>query len=249
MLAIVVLAAGKGKRMQSDLPKVLLPLAGRPLIDHVLGATEALSPNKAIVVIGHKGQQVRAHLADRDLEFVVQDPLLGTGHALMQTEPVLQKSSGDVLVLSGDVPLLRASTLTRLLELHREKQNAATVLSCVAENPTGYGRIVRDRKGAFRAIVEEREAPNDIKRIKEVNSGIYAFGISRLFEYLRQVTPDNRKGEYYLTDVIAIMVGAGSLVEAHPIADFREVRGINTRRELREAELAYLGAEERPKKY
>lgn len=249
MLAVVILAAGKGKRMESALPKVLHPLAGTPLIDHVLAAADDLSPDRTIVIVGHKRELVQEHLASRGLQFVVQEPPLGTGHALMQAEPALQRFSGDILVLSGDVPLLQSSTLTRLLDAHRRAPNAATVLSCHLDNPTGYGRIVRDSEGAFEAIVEEREASNDIKQIQEINSGIYAFESPRIFDYLRQVVPNNRKGEYYLTDVIAIMVQAELPVEACAIADFREVRGINTRQDLREAEMEVLQRRERPKKY
>ena len=249
MLAVVILAAGKGKRMDSELPKVLHPLAGKPLIDHVLSAADDLCPDKTVIVIGHKREQIQAHLAGRNFQFAVQDPPLGTGHAVMQAEPILKGLDGDVLVLSGDVPLLQGATLARLFKVHQQKQNAATVLSCTIENPTGYGRIVRNQKGAFKAIVEEKEASPDIKQIKEINSGIYAFDSVSLFEYLRHVTPDNRKGEYYLTDVIGIMVEAKKPVEAHAIADFREVRGINTLQELQEAEREYLTAAERLKKY
>jgi UDP-N-acetylglucosamine diphosphorylase/glucosamine-1-phosphate N-acetyltransferase len=249
LLAVVILAAGKGKRMESALPKVLHPLAGTPLIDHVLAAAADLRPDKIIVIVGHERERVQEHLADRNLELVVQDPPLGTGHALMQVEPALQRFSGDILVLSGDVPLLQSSTLTRLVEAHRRKSNAATVLSCYLDNPTGYGRILRGPEGEFKAIVEEREASHDIKEIKEINSGIYTFESPRIFDYLRRVAPDNRKGEYYLTDVIAIMVEAGQPVEACAMADFREVRGINTRQDLREAEMEVLERRERPKKY
>ena len=242
MLAIIILAAGHGKRMESDLPKILHPLAGKPLIDHVLEAADFLNPEKTIVVIGHKREQVKAHLDDKSLQFVVQDPPRGTGHAVIQAESALKGITGDVIVLSGDVPLLRGETLVRLLELHQEKRNSATVLSTELEAPTGYGRIVRNQNGEFRAIIEEKEATSEIKQIKEINSGIYAFDISELFEYLGQIQPNNRKKEYYLTDVIALMVNAGKLVEAHSIAGFREVRGINTQQELKDAENEYLAS-------
>lgn len=239
MLAVIVLAAGKGKRMESDLPKVLHPLAGKPLIDHVLDAAAVLQPHKTIIVIGHKREQVKSHLQVKNLQFVVQYPPRGTGHAVLQAEPALAGDIGDVLVLSGDVPLLRGETLTQLLEIHKKQQNSATVLSTEIDVPKGYGRIVRDQKGAFQAIIEEKEASPDVKQIKEINSGIYAFDISSLFEYLKQIQPNNRKNEYYLTDVIGLMVSAGKSVEAHSLADFREVRGINTRQELEGAENEY----------
>lgn len=248
MLAIIVLAAGKGKRMDSDLPKVLHPLAGKPLIEHVLSAAEYLRPDKTIVVTGHKREQVEACLKGRAYHFVVQEPPKGTGHAVMQAESALRGINGDVVVLSGDVPLLRGETLARLLEIHRQNQNAASVLSTILQNPKGYGRIVREKDGSFQAIIEEKEASSDIKQIKEINSGIYAFSIQDLFEYLQHVQPNNRKGEYYLTDVIGLMVEAKKRVEAHAIADFREVRGINTQQELKDAENEYGSRSESLKK-
>lgn len=248
MLAIIVLAAGKGKRMDSDLPKVLHPLSGKPLIEHVLSAAEYLQPDKTIVVTGHKREQVEACLKGRAYHFVVQEPPKGTGHAVMQAESALRGINGDVVVLSGDVPLLRGETLARLLEIHRQNQNAASVLSTILQNPEGYGRIVREKDGSFQAIIEEKEASSDIKQIKEINSGIYAFNTQELFEYLQHVQPNNRKGEYYLTDVIGLMVEAKMRVEAHAIADFREVRGINTQQELQDAENEYGSRSESLKK-
>ncbi len=248
MLATIILAAGKGKRMDSDLPKVLHPLSGKPLIEYVLSAADYLHPDETIIVIGHKREQVQERLIGRTVQFVVQDPPKGTGHAVMQAESALYGKLGDVVVLSGDVPLLRGETLARLLQIHQQNQNAASVLSTVLPNPTGYGRIVRDTDGAFQAIIEEKEASSDIKKINEINSGIYAFNIQELFEYLKHVQPDNRKGEYYLTDVIGLMVEAGKRVEAHAIADFREVRGINTQQELKDAENEYSSHSESPKK-
>ncbi|MFH1009889.1 MAG: NTP transferase domain-containing protein [bacterium] len=239
MLAVVVLAAGKGKRMESDIPKVLHPLLGRPLIDYVLDSAATLHPQKTVIVVGHEQERVRAHLKDRDLQFAVQEPPLGTGHAVLQTEAFLSDLVGDIVVLSGDVPLLRSETLGRLVDIHRQRRNDATVLSAIAEDPIGYGRIVRDGNGTFAGIVEEKDAAPQIKQIKEVNSGIYAFITHGFFEYLRQIQPNSRKGEYYLTDVIAIMAKARRAVEAHPMADFGEVRGINTKEELEAAEKAY----------
>jgi UDP-N-acetylglucosamine diphosphorylase/glucosamine-1-phosphate N-acetyltransferase len=226
--------------MESDTAKVLHPLAGRPFIDYVLDAAQALHADKIVVVIGHKREQVRAHLEGRGLHFVIQDPPLGTGHAVMQAEPLLAGLSGDVVVLSGDVPLIRYKTLAQLIEVHRNAGNAATVLTTTVENPKGYGRIVRENTGAFAAIVEEREASEEIKRVREINAGIYVFESGQLFEYLKQVRPDNRKGEYYLTDLIEIMANSGKCVEAHPLADSWEVRGINTKEELAEAEREFL---------
>jgi bifunctional N-acetylglucosamine-1-phosphate-uridyltransferase/glucosamine-1-phosphate-acetyltransferase GlmU-like protein len=202
-----------------------------------------------VAIIGHKREQVRDHLDGRGVQFVVQDPPLGTGHAVLQAEPVLAGFVGDIVVLSGDVPLIQRKTLARLIEIHQQRRNAATVLTTIAENPTGYGRIVRDEAGAFKGIVEEREASAAIRQITEVNSGVYVFDSTQLFDYLKQVRPDNRKGEYYLTDLIEIMIRSGRHVEAHSLADFWEVRGINTKQELRDAEREYQAMAQGSKNY
>jgi UDP-N-acetylglucosamine diphosphorylase/glucosamine-1-phosphate N-acetyltransferase len=243
------MAAGKGKRMESEIPKVLHLLAGRPFIDYVLDAASVLHADMTVAIIGHKREQVRDHLDGRGVQFVVQDPPLGTGHAVLQAEPVLAGFVGDIVVLSGDVPLIQRKTLARLIEIHQQRRNAATVLTTIAENPTGYGRIVRDEAGAFKGIVEEREASAAIRQITEVNSGVYVFDSTQLFDYLKQVRPDNRKGEYYLTDLIEIMIRSGRHVEAHSLADFWEVRGINTKQELRDAEREYQAMAQGSKNY
>ena len=249
MLAVIIMAAGKGKRMESELPKVLHLLVGRPFIDYVLDAASVLCADTTVVVIGHKREQVRDHLDGRGVQFVVQDPPLGTGHAVLQAEPILAGFTDDIVVLSGDVPLIQRTTLARLVEIHQQRRNTATVLTTIVENPTGYGRIVRDEKGVFAAIVEEREASAEVRQVREINSGIYVFDSTELFDYIKQIRPDNRKGEYYLTDLIEIMIKAGKRVEAHPVAAFWEVRGINTKLELREAEREYQTMTQRPKNY
>jgi UDP-N-acetylglucosamine diphosphorylase/glucosamine-1-phosphate N-acetyltransferase len=247
LVAVVILAAGKGTRMESDLPKVLHPLLGKPMIDYVLDAAAESCPEKTVVVVGLGREEIQAHLRQRDLLFAVQEPPLGTGHAVLQTEPLLRGFMGVIVVLSGDVPLLRGETLARLLEVHQSNENYVTVLSAIVENPTGYGRIVRDGMGQFVGIVEEKEAAPEIRRIKEINSGIYAFKSGGFFEYLRQIRPDNRKREYYLTDVISIEAKDGKHVEAHPLADFGEVRGINTKDDLESAAREYQALKKRPK--
>jgi len=249
LLAIVIMAAGKGKRMESEIPKVLHLLAGRPFIDYVLDAASVLSAITTVVVIGHKREQVQDHLEGRGVQFAVQDPPLGTGHAVLQAEPLLAGFVGGIVVLSGDVPLIQRKTLARLVETHQQSRNAATVLTTIAENPTGYGRIVRDEAGVFKGIVEEREASAAIRQVTEVNSGVYVFDSAQLFDYLKQVRPDNRKGEYYLTDLIEIMIKAGRHVEAHSLAAFWEVRGINTKQELRDAEREYQAMTQGAKNY
>jgi UDP-N-acetylglucosamine diphosphorylase/glucosamine-1-phosphate N-acetyltransferase len=236
VLAVIVLAAGKGTRMNSDLPKVLHKLSGTPLIHHVLDAAEQLGPDRTVVIVGHRRAEVVDSLTGRKTEFAVQDPQLGTGHAVQQAIPVLDGFAGEVIVLSGDVPLLRAKTLKLLLSNHRIAKATATVLSTVAPDPHAYGRIVRDSEGVFVNIVEEREATEQEKQIREINSGVYCFDAKPLFSALGQIRADNSKGEYYLTDVIAILRKHGNIVQAVDLADYREVRGINTVAELSDAE-------------
>lgn len=222
--------------MNSDLPKVLHLLGGKPLIEHVLDAAEQLEPDRLIVVVGHRREEVQAQLGNRGIAFVTQDPQLGTGHAVQQAYPVLAGIDGEVIVLSGDVPLLRANTLCELLSAHRQGQVIATVLSTQAPDPADYGRIIRNSDGNFMRIVEAREATDEEREICEINSGIYCFDIGALFDALSEIKPDNRKGEYYLTDVIGVLKDRGLAVQAVDLANFREVRGINTERELLDAE-------------
>ncbi|MCC7008268.1 MAG: bifunctional UDP-N-acetylglucosamine diphosphorylase/glucosamine-1-phosphate N-acetyltransferase GlmU [Acidobacteria bacterium] len=233
-LYIVVLAAGKGTRMKSSLPKVLHPLAGRPIIEHVLRTAAALSPVETIVVIGQGADEMREALAGRHerLTFVMQSPQLGTGHAVLQAEPVLQGRRGTLLVLYGDVPLLQASTLQRLLEHHRSRGAAATVLTANLPDPFGYGRIVRDAQGRLTRIVEERDASGDQRSIREINSGIYAFDLNPLFPALHSIGADNAQGEYYLTDLVAMYHQRRLPLETLTIDDAGELRGVNTRLEL-----------------
>jgi len=232
-LHVVILAAGKGTRMKSARPKVLHPLVGRPLIEHVLATTDALRADQTILVVGHGAPDVRAALAGRTtLEFVVQSPQLGTGHALLQTESLLSGKKGTVLLLYADVPLLSPSTLSRLLELHRSKRAAATVLTTAVDDPYGYGRIVRDGEGRVARIVEERDASGDERAIREINSGVYAFELARLFESLRGLAADNAQGEYYLTDLVAMYRQRNLGVEALCLDSPDELRGINSRVDL-----------------
>lgn len=238
MLAVVVLAAGKGTRMESDLPKVLHPLWGIPLLAHVLKTAKALRPDRLIVVVGHGREIVRQQMAEEPVLWAVQDPQLGTGHAVQQAMPALEGFAGDVVVLSGDVPLLNSATLAQMMAEHRSKQAAVTVLSTTAPDPFGYGRIIRDEDGGFVRIVEHREATEPELRIMEVNSGVYCFTYKYLAESLADLKADNTKGEYYLTDVIAILWGRGLQVQAVNFAAFSEVRGINSIAELKAAEQA-----------
>jgi len=233
-LHIVILAAGKGTRMKSELPKVLHPIAGQPLIDRVLDTAQALNPSTMTLVVGHSADKVRTHLAGRPgLAFAVQEPQLGTGHALLQTEPILRGRSGIVILLSGDVPLLRADSLQGLVETHKAAGAAATVLTAKLERPYGYGRIVRTN-GRISRIVEERDATPSQREIKEINSGIYAFDLEPLFDALSAINAENSQGEYYLPDLIGIYRRQKRGVATFTIAHAAEIRGINSRTELPE---------------
>jgi bifunctional UDP-N-acetylglucosamine pyrophosphorylase / glucosamine-1-phosphate N-acetyltransferase len=231
---VVILAAGQGTRMRSAVPKVLHPIGGRPMIEHVLDAADAVVPATMTLIVGHAAETVRNRLSGRqDLNFVLQEPQLGTAHALQQAEPLLAGRTGTVVLLSGDVPLLRRSTLERLLEVHRDARAAATVVTAIVERPYGYGRIIRTADRIAR-IVEERDASPAERQIREINSGIYAFDLAPLFDALRAIAAANAQGEYYLTDLIAIYRRRrrpiGSLVVEDPV----EVRGVNSRTELAE---------------
>jgi bifunctional UDP-N-acetylglucosamine pyrophosphorylase / glucosamine-1-phosphate N-acetyltransferase len=231
---VVVLAAGQGTRMKSIMPKVMHQLAGLPMVDHVLRAADALRPSTITVVVGHKAETIRAHLKGRqNVRTVVQEPQLGTAHALQQTEPVLAGLSGTLVLLSGDVPLLRASTLQRLAETHRRANAAATVATATVERPYGYGRVVRTG-GRIVRIVEERDASPAERQIREINSGIYAFDLAPLFEALRGIASQNAQGEFYLTDLVGIYRRRKLPVETLPVTNADEIRGINSRTELAE---------------
>jgi bifunctional UDP-N-acetylglucosamine pyrophosphorylase/glucosamine-1-phosphate N-acetyltransferase len=234
-LSVVILAAGKGTRMKSARPKVLHPLAGRPIVDHVLRTSGELHPDRTVLVIGHGADEVRQVLSGwADLQFVVQSPQLGTGHALLQAEPILQGQNGTVLLLYADVPLLTSATLQRLLETHRAARAVATVLTAEMEDPYGYGRIVRDDAGRIERIVEERDASGSERAIREINSGIYALELKGLFASLHRLATDNAQGEYYLTDLVSQYRQEGKRVETLCLSSVDELRGINSRVDLAE---------------
>lgn len=231
---VVILAAGKGTRMRSATPKVLHPLAGLPMLDFALRAATRLEPASVTVVVGHQADIVQAHLAGRPgVGTVVQEPQLGTGHALLQTEPALPSRDGTVVLLSADVPLLTSQTLHALLAAHREAGAAATVITAILDRPYGYGRIVR-RSGAIVRIVEERDGSPAEREIREVNAGIYAFDLPPLFEALRGIGAANTQGEYYLPDLVAIYRRRKLPVATWTVPNAGEIRGVNSRSELAE---------------
>jgi len=233
------MAAGLGTRMKSRRAKVLHELGGAPLIAHVVRAAQALEPRSIITIVGHQAEEVeRAVLAEVGelASFVIQEKQRGTGDAVESARRLLENSDSLVLVLSGDVPMIRVETLQKLIEHHHNTGAECSILSVRLENPTGYGRIIRDNNGNFRKIVEQRDATEDERQVREINSGIYCFEAKALFDALRKIEPKNDQGEYYLTDVAEIILASGGPVSVYLISDPREVSGINTRAELAEFE-------------
>ncbi len=235
-LATVILAAGKGTRMKSDLPKVLHKVLGETMVSRVVTLAQDIGCEKTVVVIGHKKELVEKELSGRNVDFAVQAEQLGTGHAVMMAEPALKDFDGDVLILAGDVPLLTASTLQKLIATHRNEKADATVLSAMFEDPYGYGRIIRTSEGNYSHSVEEKDADDEIRKIKEINSGIYVFKSELLFHYLRFIGTDNVQGEYYLTDVLPMMRKDSKKIALQVADDPDEIQGVNTVDQLKEAE-------------
>lgn len=227
----VVLAAGKGTRMKSAVPKVLHKILGKPMVQYVLDSCCEIGVDKPILVVGHGAQQVKETIGEQ-AHYVIQAEQLGTGHAVMQAEALLRDFTGDVLVVCGDTPLLQGNTLAALLERHRKQKASATVLTAVMENPAGYGRIIRDQANRVSRIVEHKDATKQEKAIKEVNTGTYCFAAGELLAALRQITPNNAQGEYYLTDVLEILNNAGKNVEGFIVGSAEETMGINDRAQL-----------------
>ena len=231
-LGIIVLAAGLGKRMRSDLPKVLHYVGGKPLLSHVLSTARGLNPVRVTVVVGHGADQVEQTCGEDGVSWIFQDQQLGTGHAVQCTEEAWRDFSGDLLILSGDVPLISRETLTRILRHHRDKKASVTFLTALMERPSGYGKIVRDGQGNVTKVVEERDATAAEKTILEVNAGVYAVCADFLYAALKSVGNCNDQNEYYLPDIINVALQNGAAVETVCVEQAREVMGINTREEL-----------------
>jgi bifunctional UDP-N-acetylglucosamine pyrophosphorylase/glucosamine-1-phosphate N-acetyltransferase len=228
---IAVLAAGKGTRMKSALPKVLHRVAGAPMIDHVLAAAAALHPLSTVVVVGHEADTLRAALDGRPgLTFVVQEPQRGTAHALMATEEAFRRATGTLVLLYGDAPMLSAETLKQLVDRHESTGAAATIVTAIVDDPHGYGRIVRSG-GRIARIVEERDATPPERGIREINAGVYAFALDGLFGAVRAIAAENVQGEYYLPDLVAIYRQKGLGVETVTVTNADEIRGINSHAE------------------
>lgn len=229
MIAVAILAAGKGTRMRSNLPKVLHQLGGKSLVERVLSSTQNLSPSRQIVIVGYAADQVRTEMqAWPNLEFVEQTEQLGTGHAVQQVLPVMQGFEGDLLVLNGDVPLLRPGTLQKMLATHQEHQNAATILTAQLPNPKGYGRVFCDAQMHLQEIIEDRDCTPAQRQNQRINAGVYCFRWSALAEVLPNLKAENDQKEYYLTDAVNYL----DPVMVLDVDDYQEILGINDRKQL-----------------
>lgn len=235
MFTSVILAAGMGTRMKSKMPKVLHKVCGKPLSKWVIDASEAAGADKVCAVVGHKAETVKEVLGDV-CEFALQAEQKGTGHAVMQAIDVIKNSNGEVVILNGDTPLITAETINKAIEYHKNNGNQATVITAILDDATGYGRIVRDNDGSVLKIVEQKDASKEEKKINEVNSGMYVFDAQPLVYALDKITPNNAQGEYYLTDTLEILLSAGKKIGGYAISDNDEIRGINDRVQLNEAE-------------
>lgn len=239
-LATVIMAAGKGTRMKnSEKAKVMFEVCEIPMIEHVVRLAYDIQSSRVIVIVGFKRESVIEHVSRvaPHVEYAVQEPQLGTGHAIKMTEPILRSYEGEVLVLSGDVPLLQESTIENLIAHHHASGAVATILTADLDDPTGYGRVIRNENGYVEAIVEHRDASPEQLMVHEINSGIYIFSSKMLFDALHHITAHNAQNEYYLTDVFGYFWMHTMPVSALKAADHNEIRGINTIDQLVEAEM------------
>ncbi|AST93980.1 UDP-N-acetylglucosamine diphosphorylase/glucosamine-1-phosphate N-acetyltransferase [Sutcliffiella cohnii] len=231
----VILAAGQGTRMKSKLYKVLHPVCGKPMVEHVVDHVTSLNLEKIVTVVGHGAEMVKNHLGNRS-DYVLQEEQLGTAHAVIQAAPILNNLQGITLVICGDTPLITPETMEKLVEQHETTGAKATILTAYAEDPSGYGRIIRDNNGHVKKIVEHKDASEDELKVTEINTGTYCFDNEALFEALTNVSNDNVQGEYYLPDVIEILKNQNEIVTAYQTLDLDETLGVNDRVALSQAE-------------
>lgn len=235
MFTSVILAAGMGTRMKSAMPKVLHKVCGKALCKWVIDASKEAGADKVVTIIGHGADMVRPQI-ENDTEIAVQAEQKGTGHAVMQAADFIKESQGSVVILNGDTPLIKAETIKKAIEFHNASGNQATVITAILDDATGYGRIVRNADGNVIKIVEHKDATEEERKINEINSGMYVFDAQSLVYSLDKLEPNNAQGEYYLTDTLEILLSAGKKIGAYAIEDNDEIRGINNRIQLNEAE-------------
>ncbi len=231
-LAVAIMAAGQGKRMNSPLPKVLHEIGGKPMLLLVTDLAQSIGAERIIAIIGHGRELVEVTLIGTGVETVIQEQQLGTGHAIRQTEPLLSGFVGDIMVLSGDVPLLTRASLEKLLATHYESRAGATLMTARFDDPTGYGRIVRDANGFLDQIVEHKDCTPEQLNINEINAGIYIFDAKTLFNSLELIDNDNAQGEYYLPDALNYFPHFGHTIALELLDDPVEIAGINTQEQL-----------------
>lgn len=233
-LKAVILAAGKGTRMKSDLPKVVHTIEGKCLVDYAIEAARGAGADDICLVVGYKNEVVKEAILHKDVTFALQEEQLGTGHAVKCAKDFLG-TEGKTMILFGDTPLITAATLQKLAEYHEEKGNAVTVLSAMVEDPTGYGRIIRDAEGNFVKSVEQKDATEEERKVKEINSGMYLFDTRELSEALELIQPNNAQGEYYLPDTLMIIKEKGLRVDAYALNDAEDITGVNDQEQLKAA--------------
>lgn len=238
-LGIIILAAGKGKRMKSPSQKVLHTIGEKPMIRHVINTARSLNPHKIVVIAGDNRERMIEVLDGEHVDLVEQEEQLGTGHAVLQAKKEFEGFDGNILILSGDVPLLSQMTLDKVLAKHYVSHASATVLTAIFDNPKGYGRVVRNGVGNLDRIVEEKDCTDTLRAIREVNAGVYVFDAGLLFRYLPEVQNHNAQQEYYLPDVLWVLKSSGESIAIDQVPDSREVAGVNTREQLVEANRIY----------
>ncbi len=239
-LVTLILAAGQGKRMKSDMPKVLVPMAGKAMLSHVLDAAAPLGAERTLVIVGHKADDVRAHLADNHTgsESVFAEPL-GTGYAVRECGPSLKGFEGMALILTGDCPLITTELLEGLVAKHKSEEHVISFISTIAEDPTGLGRVIRDESGHVQRVVEHKDASAKELQVKEINTGLYLVNCPELFELLADVNNDNAQGEYYLPDIMALALERGMKIGTFTCSNGLGLLGVNSPEQLESAEALY----------
>jgi UDP-N-acetylglucosamine pyrophosphorylase len=232
----LIMAAGKGTRMKSDLAKVLHKINGRPMVHYVIDIAKEIDSQKIVLIVGHQKERVMSECQQYNIEFAIQEQQLGTGHAVLMARPIFDNYTGNLLILSGDVPLLTPNTLLKLIDGHRKSNAIASLLTAKLNDPTGYGRVIRSKKGFVERIVEHKDATEEERKIDEINVGIYIFQTQPLFESLNLINNDNVQQEYYLPDVVKLYVDKKEKVLAQLADNFNETKGINNIQQLKEAE-------------